>query len=84
VDDYQTWEIAQKVKKKIKEQIVIPGEVTIQVVREKKFTQKLNTLDTRIQVGKESQLESVQEATKRKTKKLWLKKRLKNDLKKNL
>ncbi|CAG8473822.1 14668_t:CDS:2 [Ambispora leptoticha] len=69
VDDYQTWEISQKVKKKIKEQIVILGEVTIQVVREKKFTQKLNILDTRVKVDKEGGLESVQEVVKRKTKK---------------
>ena len=41
--DHQTWEISQKIKKKIKEKIIIPGEVTIYVIREKKFVQKLNT-----------------------------------------
>ncbi|CAI2191697.1 8447_t:CDS:2, partial [Funneliformis geosporum] len=80
-DDYQAWEISQKVKKKIRERIIIPGEVTIQVVREKKFIQKLNTLeDHHIQGIKESELEPVQAIIKKKTKKPWPRKKLKNDL----
>jgi len=80
VDDYQTWEISQKVKKKIRERIIIPGEVTIQVVREKKFIQKLNTLeDHHIQGIKESELEPVQAIIKKKIKKPWPRKKLKND-----
>lgn len=70
VDDYQTWEISQKVKKRIREQIIVPGEVTIQVVREKKFTQKLNTLDARIQVDKETKIRSFQEVVKKNSKKI--------------
>ncbi|CAI2162691.1 6827_t:CDS:2 [Funneliformis geosporum] len=42
LNDYQTWEISRKIKERIKESVVIPGEVTIYVVREKKFIQKLN------------------------------------------
>jgi len=57
------------VKKKIKEKIIIPGEITIQVIREKKFVQKLNTLDARVQIDKESELESTQISAKRKTRK---------------
>lgn len=41
--DHQTWEVSQKIKKKIKEQIIIPGEVTINVIREKRFVEKLST-----------------------------------------
>lgn len=44
--DHQTWEVSQKIKKRIKEKIIIPGEVTIYVVREKKFVQKLTTKNT--------------------------------------
>ena len=43
LNDYQTWEVSQKIKKKIKEKIIIPGEVTIYVIREKRFVQKLNS-----------------------------------------
>jgi ribonuclease Y len=40
--DFQTLEISKKIKEKIKKEIAIPGEVTINVVREKVFIQKLN------------------------------------------
>ncbi|CFW92906.1 Ribonuclease Y [endosymbiont DhMRE of Dentiscutata heterogama] len=42
LNDHKTWEIARKIREKIKKDIVIPGEVTIQVVREKRFTQRLH------------------------------------------
>ncbi|CAJ0824643.1 6733_t:CDS:2 [Entrophospora sp. SA101] len=35
-------EVARKIREKIKKDIVIPGEVTIHVIREKRFVQKLN------------------------------------------
>jgi hypothetical protein len=34
--------LAQKIREKIKRDIVIPGEVTIHVIREKRFIQKLH------------------------------------------
>jgi ribonuclease Y len=43
LNDYQTWEVSRKIRKKIEESIVIPGKVNIYTVREKKFIQKLNT-----------------------------------------
>ena len=42
LNDRKTWEVSQKIKEKIKEKIVIPGEITIYVVREKKFVYKLH------------------------------------------
>jgi len=42
LSDYQTLEVSKKIKEKIKKEIVIPGEVTIYVVREKIFVQKIN------------------------------------------
>jgi ribonuclease Y len=42
LSDYQTLEISRKIKEKIKREIIIPGEVTINVIREKVFIQKLN------------------------------------------
>jgi hypothetical protein len=34
--------VARKIREKIKKDIVIPGEVTIHVVREKRFIQRLH------------------------------------------
>ena len=42
LNDHKTWEVSRKIKDKIKKDIVIPGEVTIHVIREKRFVQKLN------------------------------------------
>jgi hypothetical protein len=42
LNDHRTWETARKIREKIKKEIIIPGEVIIQVVREKRFVQKLN------------------------------------------
>lgn len=41
VADHQLFKLSQEVKKKIQEQIIIPGDVTVSVLREKKITQKL-------------------------------------------
>jgi len=83
VDDHQAWEVSQRVKKKIREQIIIPGEVTIQVVREKKFIQKLNALDDHLQENEEIKLEPIQEVVTRKSKKPQLRKKLRNVSRKN-
>jgi hypothetical protein len=45
LNDYQTWEVARQIKEKIKKEIVIPGEVTIYTIREKRFVQKLHHYD---------------------------------------
>jgi hypothetical protein len=42
LNDHKTWEIARKIREKIKRDVIIPGEITIHVVREKIFIQKLN------------------------------------------
>ena len=42
LNDHKTWEVARKIREKIKKDIVIPGEVVIHVVREKRFTQRLH------------------------------------------
>ncbi|KLL05046.1 MAG: ribonuclease Y [Mycoplasmataceae bacterium RV_VA103A] len=42
LNDHKTWELSRKIREKIKKEIVIPGEVVIQVVREKRFTQRLH------------------------------------------
>jgi len=34
--------VARKIREKIKKEIIIPGEVTIHVIREKRFIQKLH------------------------------------------
>jgi hypothetical protein len=44
LNDYKTWKVARKIRERIKQDIVIPGEVTVHVVREKIFIQKLNTI----------------------------------------
>ncbi|WNE40841.1 MAG: Ribonuclease Y [Mycoplasmataceae bacterium] len=44
LNDHKTWETARKIREKIKSDIIIPGEVTIYVIREKRFVQKLNNL----------------------------------------
>jgi ribonuclease Y len=41
VNDFQCLEIARNVKKKIQERIVIPGDITISVIREKKIVEKI-------------------------------------------
>lgn len=41
VNDFQCLEIARNVKKKIQEKIVIPGDITISVIREKKIVEKI-------------------------------------------
>jgi len=47
LNDYQTWEVSRKIKEKIKEKIIIPGEVTIHIIREKRFIQKLNDSESK-------------------------------------
>lgn len=42
LNDHKTWEVSQKIREKIREKIIIPGEITIYVVREKKFVYKLH------------------------------------------
>jgi len=44
VDDYQLLEVSAAIQNKIREQIIVPGEIIISVLRETKFTQKMNTL----------------------------------------
>lgn len=43
VSDYELLEIADLVKRKICEQVIIPGEVVVSVLRENKITQKIST-----------------------------------------
>jgi ribonuclease Y len=45
LSDHQTWEVSRQIKEKIKKEIVIPGEVTIYTIREKRFEQKLYHYD---------------------------------------
>ncbi|RHZ37652.1 Rnase Y domain-containing protein [endosymbiont GvMRE of Glomus versiforme] len=49
VSDYQLLEVSEAIQNKIREQIIVPGEIIISVLRETKFTQKMNTLP---QIGK--------------------------------
>jgi ribonuclease Y len=44
VSDYQLLEVSEAIQNKIREQIIVPGEIIISVLRETKFTQKMNTL----------------------------------------
>ena len=44
VSDYQLLEVSESIQNKIREQIIVPGEIIISVLRETKFTQKMNTL----------------------------------------
>jgi len=37
-------EVSESIQNKIREQIIVPGEIIISVLRETKFTQKMNTL----------------------------------------
>jgi len=41
INDFQCFEIMKDVKKKIQEKIVIPGDITITVIREKKLVEKI-------------------------------------------
>ena len=43
VADYQILEITKIMQKKIREQIVVPGEITISALRETKLTRKIST-----------------------------------------
>jgi ribonucrease Y len=49
VNDFQSLEIAREIKKRIKEKIIIPGDTTVSVIREKKFIEKI------VNSGKRSQ-----------------------------
>jgi len=44
LNDYQTWEVARQIKEKIKKEIIIPGEVIIYTIREKKVCAKITPL----------------------------------------
>ena len=43
LSDRETWEISKKIKEEIINELVIPGDITLNIVREKKFVYKLNT-----------------------------------------
>ena len=43
VNDYQLLEISEMLQNKIRERVVVPGEIIISVLRETKITQKINT-----------------------------------------
>ena len=43
VNDYQLLEISEMLQKKIREQVIVPGEITISVLREAKLVQKMST-----------------------------------------
>jgi hypothetical protein len=43
VNDYQLLEISEMLQSKIRERIIVPGEIVISVLRETKITQKINT-----------------------------------------
>ena len=48
VADYQMLEIAKTIQKKIREQIVVPGEITISILRETKLVRKISTFPKKI------------------------------------
>jgi hypothetical protein len=43
VNDYQLLEISEALQNKIRERIIVPGEIIISILRETKLTQKINT-----------------------------------------
>ena len=53
VSDYQLREVSQAIQAKIKEKIIVPGKVTISVLRETKFTQQMDTFSSPKQITKE-------------------------------
>jgi ribonuclease Y len=56
LNDHKTWETSRKIRDKIKKDIIIPGEVTIHVIREKRFVQKLNGNKEKIKPKKRRQI----------------------------
>ncbi|WP_172575390.1 HDIG domain-containing metalloprotein [endosymbiont GvMRE of Glomus versiforme] len=45
LSDHQAWKVSQKIKKKIAEEIIIPGEIVIYIIREKKFVYRIKDSD---------------------------------------
>ena len=43
ISDYQMLEVSEIIRKKIREKIAIPGEVTVSVLRETKIVKKITT-----------------------------------------
>jgi len=48
INDYQAWELTKQIKAKIQEQIIIPGEINISVIREKIFTETITNSGSKI------------------------------------
>ncbi|MDR1670853.1 MAG: HDIG domain-containing protein [Spiroplasmataceae bacterium] len=56
LNDHKTWEVARKIKEKIKKDIIIPGEIIIHVIREKRFVQRLNNEKEKSRPKKKKQI----------------------------
>jgi len=58
VNDYQLLEISEMLQSKIRERVVVPGEIIISVLRETKLTQKINTFS---QIGSKKMKKNARE-----------------------